>query len=157
MQDNRYSRGPESGLAHAAWRLLDFGIVAEIGETAYPRCTPRYAPPEVLVAHDAEQRIVVQPSQDVWALGVMVFEAVTGTNATPGRIKAATVYDRAHGKELYPWEEPPDAQPATWRRSRLRTLTLSCLLRDASARPSAEELVQSIARMTSATTWDGTD
>ena len=42
------------------------------GRVALPRCTLAYAAPEVALAANSSTRIAMLPSQDIWALGVMV-------------------------------------------------------------------------------------
>ena len=137
--------------ARAAWRLLDFGIVAAIGERAFPRCTPLYAAPEVMRALGAEEAIEVAAAHDIWALGVITYEVIIGRPAFPRRFQASLLHRCADGRTPYPWEAPPEQQEPLWRRSRLRALVSECLTRDAAARPTAAGVVESIVRMSSAT------
>ena len=134
------------------WRLLDLGIVEAAGVMAYPRCTPGYAAPEVITALSYDRDIEVHPSQDVWALGALVFEAVTSEVPFPKTAGAAAPYQCAAGERAYPWEG--DGAPIKWRRSRLRPLASQCLAREASARPSAADVVAAIARMGCTTTTE---
>ena len=100
----------------AAWRLLDFGIVAREGECTFPRCTPLYAAPEVMQALDHGQDIVVQPSQDIWALGVMAYEIIAGQPLFPRGSLSNLAYQCAAGDQPYPWERPQQEQPVPWQR-----------------------------------------
>jgi hypothetical protein len=60
---------------------------------------------------------------------------------------AAQVFAAAHGRALYPWEEPEGEQPRPWRASALRPLLLPCLSRDTAARPSASALAATVQRV----------
>jgi serine/threonine protein kinase len=64
-----------------------------------------YAPPEVVAAFAAQRRVRAEPSHDVWALGVMVFEALTGRSAIDRYSDQEDVIAFAEGRERYPWEE----------------------------------------------------
>jgi serine/threonine protein kinase len=51
---------------------------------------------------------VASPSQDVWALGVIVYEALTGTKALPPFTDPEAVLGAAaDGKLTFPWEHSP--------------------------------------------------
>lgn len=139
----------------AAWRLLDFGIVANIGERTFPRCTPLYAAPEVMRALSDEEPVEVAAAHDVWALGVVTYEVIIARPAFPRRFQASLLHRCATGAAEYPWEAPPEQQEPLWRRSRLRELVAQCLCRDPAGRPSARDIVDSIVRMSSATTVAG--
>jgi serine/threonine protein kinase len=119
------------------------------GEWKWPRCSLAYAAPEVVLAVNDNREISIQPSQDVWALGVMAFEALTQTRTLT---MAQEVFDCASGSMQYPWEAVPAEQPAQWRQSRLRALILPCLARDAAARPSAAALLAAVGKIGCATT-----
>ena len=121
------------------------------GEQSWPSCTPPYAPPEVaLPALDGGGRqVVVQPSHDMWALGVMAYEALTQTRALTLQRQ---VVQCAHGDEAYPWEAPVKQQHPAWRGSRLRPILEPCLSRDAAARPSAEATLKAVSRLGHSTT-----
>lgn len=88
-------------------------------------------------------------AQDLWALGVIAYEAVVGA-VTFDSVTA--IGECAAGAALYPWERPMEAQPAAWRRSKLRRLVAPLLAREARARPPASELLQAFGRMGHATT-----
>ena len=124
------------------WKLLDLGIAGTAGTLLPPRCTLAYAPPEVVSAAVAACRVTVHPSHDVWALGVVAFEAVVQRKAMPG---STAMRACALGEQLYPWEAPHAEQPAAWRQSRLRALVAPCLDRDPMQRPTAAQIVDSAA------------
>ena len=118
------------------------------GAAALPRCTLRYAPPEVISAYNRSAKVVVHPSLDIWALGVMAFEALT---QRPAFATGAALFAAAAGDAPFPWAASERAAaPASWRRSRLRPVVEACLARDAAARPTAAGLLQMLVDLVSA-------
>ena len=66
----------------ARWKLGDFGLVRSVSSTAGVRTrsflgTAEYAPPE---SYDG----LISPAWDVWSLGILLHEAVTGVRPFPG-------------------------------------------------------------------------
>lgn len=124
------------------------------GLVAHPRCTLMYAPPEITLALEEEVPIAIAGSHDIWSLGVILYEVISGNPAFSVEAKVADCFACAAGDKLYPWELPLDEQPAAWRHSRLQAGVLRCLQRDASLRPSAQELKRDLRRLgaTTATT-----
>lgn len=60
------------------WKLLDFGWWAKkdtIGEMQY---TLRTAPPELVEAQAVNKSLTVSPAADMWSLGVIFWEVLTG-------------------------------------------------------------------------------
>jgi serine/threonine protein kinase len=90
-------------------RLLDFGIArlyeghtslggATLTETAAVVGSPGYMPPEQAVGdHDA-----IGPATDVFALGAILYRAVTGQPAFPSRSPAAAVFESIHHLPVAP-------------------------------------------------------
>jgi len=60
--------------------LVDFGSVSPVDRLLRPSGTVRYSPPEMLDAFDNPRAIdQVKPSKvDIWALGALLFEIITG-------------------------------------------------------------------------------
>lgn len=133
----------------AVWRLLDMGICVESGRRERPCCTPVYAPPEVMEAVRADSDIVADASHDVWALGVIAYEAITRTRAIKSMETALAC---ACGSETYPWEADEGALPQRWKASRLRAIVGPCLARDARARPMAKQVCTLVNRLSRTTT-----
>ena len=77
------------------------------GEAGALQFTPGYAAPEILHAYASKQTIAAQPSQDVWALGAMVYEALTNTKVVPPFAAVADLLAMASGSAAYPWESSP--------------------------------------------------
>ena len=65
------------------WKISDFGIARQMGResgtmTTNLMGTPIYMPPEVYAAYSEEAPIKVSPAWDIWSLGVMIVEMLTG-------------------------------------------------------------------------------
>lgn len=109
----------------------------------------KYAAPEVVHALEAgEKAIRVEPAVDVWAIGVIAFELLTGERAFPSHTGARdgdqAVQDAIAGRALLPWEGASAAARERLDKLRgLRRTVLRCLDRDASKRPSAASLLNS--------------
>jgi len=64
------------------WSLIDFGAAAEIGRPVPLNFTLPYAAPEVVAAwNGGRTSITATHALDAWALGVVVFEMLTGRPA----------------------------------------------------------------------------
>jgi serine/threonine protein kinase len=114
-------------------------------------CTLRYAAPEAVNAHTAGAEIVVEPSLDIWAIGVIMFECLTGGRTFHVYGGLEEMYECAEGVKMYPWEVPAEELPQSWRSSRARKLFSGCLDRDPAARPTAQQLLQSLSKLSDAT------
>jgi hypothetical protein len=78
-------------------KLLDFGVArllegSELTRSAMLIGSPGYLAPEQAVTELGE----VGPRADVFALGTIIYRAVTGQSAFPGRTPAAAVYEAVH-------------------------------------------------------------
>ena len=78
-------------------RLLDFGVArliegSELTQTAMVLGSPGYLAPEQVVTSRGE----VGPHTDVFALGAIVYRALTGQSAFPSRHPAAAAYEALH-------------------------------------------------------------
>lgn len=71
------------------------------------QCSPTYAAPEVLQAFANKRNLAAQPSQDIWALGAIVYEALTDTKIIPPFTAIHDMVALAEGSVLYPWELTP--------------------------------------------------
>jgi hypothetical protein len=84
-------------LSVAGVKLLDFGVArlvegSELTRSAMLIGSPGYLAPEQAVTELGE----VGPRADVFALGAIVFRALTGQSAFPARTTAAAVYEAVH-------------------------------------------------------------
>jgi formylglycine-generating enzyme required for sulfatase activity len=66
-----------------SWKISDFGIARQMGNesgtlTTSLTGTPIYMPPEVYTAENAQSAVRVAPAWDIWSLGVMIVQMLTG-------------------------------------------------------------------------------
>lgn len=106
-------------------KLTDFGVARPVtadsaGASAYTLGTPRYMSPEQLAGRPTS------PASDVYALGVLAVEMLTGRVPFPGDTASAVVAARAAGAALVLPERIP---------SDLRGLLVSSLATDPAERP----------------------
>ena len=94
---------------------------------------------------------MVEPSLDVWALGVIAYESLTGNAVFPPFSDTKRTHECACGHAQYPWEV--DAAPDTWRKARSRSIFERCLQRRPQARPSAAEVLQALRKLEHVTTY----
>ena len=79
-------------MADGTVRLADFNLSAELeGTHAYAPAfaTLDYTSPELLWAEVSERGQLIRPTADIWALGVLVHLALTGTHPLPGGTPSA--------------------------------------------------------------------
>ena len=116
-------------------RVLDFGLSlpAERDGTGHHglRGTPLYMSPEQF---RVEQ---LTPASDVWALGVILYEALTGHRPFEDKVVAELA-------RTVLGQDPPPEPPGS---PRLARLVCRCLERDPAARPPADEVASELERM----------
>ena len=113
------------------------------------QCTLGYAAPEVVIAYDNKRPVTAAAACDVWALGVMVFEAFTRKPAVDPFGGAEGAKKLARGELRYPWEA--GELDETFGGGRVRRVVEACLARDPAARPTAAALVHNISLISSHT------
>lgn len=85
--------------------------------------------------------MTVDAATDVWSLGLIAFELLTGERVFGPQTTADEIRAAISGRTPMPWEDPERA-PALLRKLRiLRRTVMQCLSRDAAARPSAAEVL----------------
>lgn len=115
-------------------------------------CTLPYSPPEAVLAHANGSELLVEPSLDIWAMGVVVYECLTGERAFPRYGGNTGVLACAKGRAKYAWERPEEELPTAWVKARVRPVFERCLARSAADRPSAFEVLRGLQRLDSVTT-----
>ena len=106
----------------------------------------KYAAPEVVRALEAGSRTIrVDAAVDIWAIGVIAFELLTGERAFPGAMGSeAAAQEAIAGRVPLPWEGRSGVVEMRLRKLRgMRRTVLQCLDRDPAQRPSSEALLQS--------------
>ena len=121
------------------------------GNSADTRCTVAYAAPELLVAQQQRSSVTAQPAQDVYALGLIVFEALTHARALPACGACAAAAAAAAGAQRYPWEAAEDQLSPAFGRSKLRGTLAACLARNPAERPTAAQLCEQLISIGDAT------
>ena len=64
--------------AEQKWKLMNVESARKVGEVADVATTIFHASPEVLEAAKEGMQLVLQPSADMWAYGMIAFEVFTG-------------------------------------------------------------------------------
>jgi serine/threonine protein kinase len=111
------------------------------GTQADAHCTVGYAAPEVLLAHERHELITVDPAQDIWSLGVMVFECLT-EKAAIDLFSSERAVSMARGDTAYPWEEAQVENDFIMMSSGARSSVLACLSYNPDERPTAADLLR---------------
>ena len=117
-------------------KILDFGISAALGEpdddeTGATFGTPAYVAPERLDGKPAE------PATDVYGLGVLLFEMVTGEPPYPVDTWEELAAARATGPGALPDDLPGE----------FRDLVVRCLAEEPAVRPEADEIRRELAML----------
>lgn len=101
-----------------------------------------YAPPEVIVAASSGHRTTVgDPKVDIWALGVIAFELLTGMRAFPPQADRSDVLPYMAGSKHLPWEAP-DKVFVLRKLGVLRRTVLACLARNPQDRPTSTAVLR---------------
>jgi serine/threonine protein kinase len=129
-------------------KLLDFGIAAFVGEQVDKRLadfgTPPYVAPERLTGAS------VHPAVDVYALGVLIFEMLTGAPPYPETTWEALEAARHTGP-------PPAPCGVPGLPPEVATLCASCLAQEPGDRPSAQHVAETLTLSLSASLTAGRD
>lgn len=115
----------------------------------YPRCSLAYAAPELVRASTEQHNIAAHPASDIWALGVVAYEAMSGRGAHRF-VSSEELAASAYGQRNYVWETP-EGSTEQFVRSRACHIVLQCLRREPERRPTAAQLLQMIDRVSNAT------
>ena len=118
------------------------------GSTAPLSFSLKYAAPEVVHALESGSRsIEVHPALDIWSIGVIAFELLTGERAFSIHNMDTTESEQAAqeaiaGRVPLPWEGTSEgAQERLEKLRGMRRTVLRCLERDPAERPTAAALL----------------
>lgn len=112
----------------------------------------KYAAPETVHALEAGSRTIhVDPAVDIWAVGVIAYEMLTGERTFPvfdvssgDQLSSNTAQAALAGRAKLPWEgEGAEIEGRLQKLRGLRRTVLKCLDRQAGKRPTAEALLRS--------------
>ena len=107
--------------------------------------SPAYAPPEIARAIESGARLAVaDAAADMWALGVMAFELLTGERVFPPMASTQeSIWNQLCGRAALPWEAGAAGHTGRVRTLRaLKQAVLQCLERLPEDRPTAEQVLQ---------------
>lgn len=135
-------RSPDSGLADCFSKITDFGLAKRLDDPNQRTAsgdiigTPSYMAPE-----QAGGRGQVGPATDVYALGAILYELLTGRPPFKGATAVDTVVQLIHQEPVRPGSLRPDLPRD------LETICLACLSKEPSRRyPSAAALADDLER-----------
>ncbi len=123
-------------LSPSGAKLIDFGISAPAGERERRGLllgTPAYLAPERLAG------VPVHPAADIYALGVLLYQALAGKFPWDGQTAPEILAQHRHAPPN-PLPEIPDLPPE------VAELCMACLRKPPSQRPSAPDLAMGLAR-----------
>jgi eukaryotic-like serine/threonine-protein kinase len=112
------------------------------GSEAELSFTLTYAAPEVVAAYEAGQHNhAVHPASDVWSLGIIAFELLTGERAFGPLTTVEEIMAHIAGRQPMPWEGPRREDLLRKLRA-FKANVLECLHRDPARRPAMRTVVR---------------
>lgn len=127
---------PRDFNATAPGHLIPAGTLAQLRDVSLD-----FAPPEVVRALQAGKfQMKVEPSADVWALGMVAYELLTRSRAFPSGMDQDEICDQITGKSSLPWENEATKRDKLNKLKQLKPSVLRCLSRDPLERPTVEQL-----------------
>jgi len=146
----------EQGAVPDVAKVLDFGLVKEVGETAAEPLTnantltgtPLYMAPEAITSPDQ-----IDARTDLYALGAVGYFLVTGQDVFTGRTVVEVCSHHLHSMPV-----PPSQRLGAVVDADLEQLILRCLEKDPAARPSdARSLQRALRACRAAGSWSEED
>ena len=93
-------------------------------------------------AEAGQDRATVCAAPDLWALGCIAWELLTGERVFAPGAEPSHIVDTLTGKQALPWEREAEHHDGQLPKLRvLRRSVLACLQRDPAARPTSRELL----------------
>ena len=133
----------------SSWRVIDFGSTVRAGEVVAPEYTLRFAPPELAIALSKREKVfTAHESADIWAVGVMAYEMITGETLFPPGASAEDMKAILTGQQPFAHEVSPELMSKL---GRLRRVVQSMLSRNPSERPSILHISRKLDDMAMAT------
>jgi serine/threonine protein kinase len=101
-----------------------------------------YAAPEVIRASELSQgAILASAALDIWSLGVVAFELLTGQRIVVPAESEQSIRDRLMGRAPLPWEDELRSASLLSKLKGLKRSVLKCLSREPRERPTSPELL----------------
>lgn len=101
-----------------------------------------YAAPEVIQADErGQQTMIVSGALDMWSLGVVAVELLTGERIFAPPLKENEARAQLLGSTPLPWEDPVLQKNILPKLKLLKRSVLMCLERDPAKRPTSRELL----------------
>lgn len=113
--------------------LIDFGIARDIDQAGLEARTAQYAPPERMRQDQPPEMVRPQPSMDVYALGVILYEMLTGQIPFKGRSRSSLTSEIVRGEIRAPSRMRREVNQD------LDHLVAQLLSKDPTQRPTAEQ------------------
>lgn len=111
-----------------------------------PHGSEAYAAPEVVRAMHERAPITAHSAEDIWALGVVAYEAIASTRVFSSVLDRGSAALCARGQRRYVWEVPGACSKA-FMRSNMREVVLRCLSRHAADRPAAVTVLRAFSQL----------
>jgi serine/threonine protein kinase len=101
-----------------------------------------YAAPEVIWASKMSQEVILAcAALDIWSLGVVAFELLTGQRIFAPSESEQSIRDRLMGRAPLPWEDDLKSAALLSKLKALKRSVLKCLSREPRERPTSQELL----------------
>lgn len=119
--------------------LVDFGVARDVGQKELKGVTWKWTAPELIGAAQGGNRPpeaipAPHPAMDVYALGLVLYEMITGQFPFKGRTRSGLTTSILNSEPTPPTELNPEISET------LAALTLRAIAKDPGSRPSAVEL-----------------
>ena len=133
--DNILFRKPSAVGQQVEPVLIDFGIARDVGQSGLEARTQQYAPPERMRKGQAPEMMALpHPSMDIYALGVILYEMLTGGLPFKGRTQGGLTSEILQGQLTPPSRQRREVNVD------LDGFVAMMMHRDPAQRPNAEQV-----------------